>query len=666
MKRQGREQGSRSPLSGRRIALITAGILVLGILAAGGLSLAFSRTGAASPLERLGGVFSFYLLGQPPRVYGLEGEKNGSFFTIRPGDALEVTYRDEFILRGVASDSLAGSGIDVRIEGFEEKTALGVLFKGLSFVDRRTGERAEPGKAGSGEPARVSVLYNGREAAVFYIRASLTAQDFLRYARAAEDRKEKIHFLQQALALTPSDTEVRHELASEQEKAGRVDEAAAAYEEILKAKPADEAALTALVKIYLSRSAYDRVVSLCTRAVATNPKSAPAHAALALALQMQEKFDEAAKHYESALQLDPNNTSVRFRLGEVYDRMKKSGKAGEQYRRVLTGAPADRDAILALALTKLKAGDHDEAIYWYKAYLKQNPKSAAAWANLGLAYGGKGRGKEEIESYRKALALDPKNAVVLSNMALAYEKANQVREATDTWKKVLKVRPGDSGAASRLGELALREKRYREAASYFETALKESTRKGPLHTSAATAYAEMKQYGKAVEHYEKAIRNGVKDPEMHLAMATAYQQLGKNKEAEAAYGKAAASGASRDVLARVAAVHLREKRYDQAAKIYREMIRRFPGKGRSHAGLGDALYLKGDMDGAADAYRKAVRQDPREIGAWMGLGAVHERKGNLEEALKAYQRAWELNPDLSQAARKAREIRIRLLEKKQG
>jgi superkiller protein 3 len=232
----------------------------------------------------------------------------------------------------------------------------------------------------------------------------LTAQDFLRYARSARERTEKIRFLQQALALTPSDTEVRRELASEQEKAGRVDEAAAAYEEVLKVNPADETALMALARIYLSRNAYDRVVSLCTRAVTANPKSAPAHAALALAFQMQDKYEEAAKHYETALQLDPDNTSVRFRLGEVYDRMKKPGKAGEQYRRALTGAPADREAVLALALTKLKAGDHDEAIYWYKAYLKQNPKSAAAWANLGLAYGGKGRGKEEIESYRKALA----------------------------------------------------------------------------------------------------------------------------------------------------------------------------------------------------------------------------------------------------------------------
>ncbi len=63
---------------------------------------------------------------------------------------------------------------------------------------------------------------------------------------------------------------------------------------------------------------------------------------------------------------------------------------------------------------------------------------------------------------------------------------------------------------------------------------------------------------------------------------------------------------------------------------------------------------QGDLDGAVDAYKKAVRHDPAEDKAYLGLGAAYERKGNLEEALKAYQKAWEINPDLSQAARKAR------------
>jgi tetratricopeptide (TPR) repeat protein len=119
-------------------------------------------------------------------------------------------------------------------------------------------------------------------------------------------------------------------------------------------------------------------------------------------------------------------------------------------------------------------------------------------------------------------------------------------------------------------------------------------------------------------------------------------------------------------MAQVAAIHLQEKRYDRAADLYCEMIRRFPGKARSYAALGDVLSLKGDSDGAVNAYRNAVKQDPEEVTAWLGLGATYERKGALEDALKAYQRAWEINPDLSLAAKKAREIRVRILEKKQG
>ncbi len=134
MKTPGRETRNRSVLSARRIALVAAGILALGVLLAGALSLALSGGGAASPLERASGALSFYVLGHPPQVYALEGEKNGSFFTIRPGESLEVTYRDEFILRGVVSDSLMGRGIEVRIDGFEGKAALGSLFKGVTFV----------------------------------------------------------------------------------------------------------------------------------------------------------------------------------------------------------------------------------------------------------------------------------------------------------------------------------------------------------------------------------------------------------------------------------------------------------------------------------------------------------------------------------------------------
>ena len=45
---------------------------------------------------------------------------------------------------------------------------------------------------------------------------------------------------------------------------------------------------------------------------------------------------------------------------------------------------------LPLPIVYLKMKNYDEAIRWHQEVVKRQPKNAAAYANLGLAYGGKG------------------------------------------------------------------------------------------------------------------------------------------------------------------------------------------------------------------------------------------------------------------------------------
>jgi hypothetical protein len=77
------------------------------------------------------------------------------------------------------------------------------------------------------------------------------------------------------------------------------------------------------------------------------------------------------------------------------------------------------------------------------------------------------------------------------------------------------------------------------------------------------------------------------------------------------------------------------------------MIRRVSREGPVYAGLGDALYLKGDMDGAADAYRKAVRHDPGRSRPWLGLGAVQETEGESGKRPEGLPEGMGAQPDLS-------------------
>ncbi|HRS29558.1 MAG TPA: hypothetical protein P5255_14980, partial [Phycisphaerae bacterium] len=85
-----------------RVLLAAAMAAVLGV---GGLWLGFiagdPRHSPVFGLERIANALSFYLLGRPPHVYGLIGEKNGRVVRLAPSETFPVTFRDEFVFREV-------------------------------------------------------------------------------------------------------------------------------------------------------------------------------------------------------------------------------------------------------------------------------------------------------------------------------------------------------------------------------------------------------------------------------------------------------------------------------------------------------------------------------------------------------------------------------------
>ncbi|HKP14278.1 MAG TPA: tetratricopeptide repeat protein, partial [Blastocatellia bacterium] len=80
----------------------------------------------------------------------------------------------------------------------------------------------------------------------------------------------------------------------------------------------------------------------------------------------------------------------------------------------------DAERLYANAVRLHQAGDIENAIREYKAFLVLYPNTVEARSNLGAAYARLGRYEEAIEQYRQALALDARNTPVRFNLALAY------------------------------------------------------------------------------------------------------------------------------------------------------------------------------------------------------------------------------------------------------
>ena len=94
------------------------------------LSLAFQ-------MSRIKNTFSYYVLKEKPQFYYLDVEKNGQDMRIYRNDVLEITYRDEVVVKAVASDDLSGKYTYVRFEGLSSRSSdLGVLMKGIDFVNK--------------------------------------------------------------------------------------------------------------------------------------------------------------------------------------------------------------------------------------------------------------------------------------------------------------------------------------------------------------------------------------------------------------------------------------------------------------------------------------------------------------------------------------------------
>ncbi|HQB29862.1 MAG TPA: hypothetical protein PLO86_03790, partial [Syntrophales bacterium] len=117
----------------KRWKYAVAAAVVLVLLFSGGILVRWSAGGessAASLARRAWGTLTTVAAGRSPAFRSLEVEKNGETLRIGKDTALEITYRDEFVVLSVETDTFLSSGFSVDVEGAGEENDLRRLLKG--------------------------------------------------------------------------------------------------------------------------------------------------------------------------------------------------------------------------------------------------------------------------------------------------------------------------------------------------------------------------------------------------------------------------------------------------------------------------------------------------------------------------------------------------------
>ena len=177
-----------------------------------------------------------------------------------------------------------------------------------------------------------------------------------------------------------------------------------------------------------------------------NPDTWQGHNRIGQILFNQERFAEAAPHFERAVQLKPELAENYNLLGLVYCRIQRFEEGIAQYRKGLqlkaekpataqsVGAATMRFNLAnALALTGNTFSDFAQAA-------SDQGDTAAAEANTREA---NARFTEAIEQYEKALTIEPQHPAIHRNLGILLSRLGRNEEAIPHLRKVLQLVPNE-------------------------------------------------------------------------------------------------------------------------------------------------------------------------------------------------------------------------------
>jgi len=171
---------------------------------------------------------------------------------------------------------------------------------------------------------------------------------------------------------------------------------------------------------------------------------------LGVALGLGDRYDEAAAHFEKALQIDPNFYDGLVVMGVTRAHQGRLPEAIEYFRAAIRSQPDVPKARVQLAHA-LWQEKHDEAALEEMRRASQlAPKDPDILADLGLALGLAGRIPESIEQLHEALRLNPNSAETHNNLGLALLASGKARESIPEFEVALRLKPELKGAADNL------------------------------------------------------------------------------------------------------------------------------------------------------------------------------------------------------------------------
>lgn len=323
---------------------------------------------------------------------------------------------------------------------------------------------------------------------------------------------------------------------------------------------------------YRAAEQYASAIEAYKKALALDPSIGDAHYSLGYSYYLLKQYQNALPAFQEAVRLKPSESSRHYWLGATYFRLQRYQEALTSLQESLRLKPDDPYSHHWLGDVYAEGfKQYEKAILEYRESVRLQPDYAIAHNQLGLAYVELEQLEDALAAFKDAVRLKPREGLYHSNTGMTYVRMGMKEQALDTQRMLQTI---DTAKAKELGDYI---------AAIFPTEFEDkSLLSYAVLTEAVNPAAALPLYRRVLllkPNPEELART-------YCGMGDAYKALQKSQQAQLAY--------------------------QQAIRLYQQLIPRKPQEAHLHYFLGHAYLGLGQRERALQISRTLQRIDPKK------------------------------------------------------
>lgn len=429
-------------------------------------------------------------------------------------------------------------------------------------------------------------------------------------------------------------------------------------------------------------------------ACASKEKKLTAHLERAAEFEQKGQPKEALLELRSALQIDPKNAEVNFRIAEQLSKSGDFANAMFFYRETTRLDPERDDAALAEAKLVL-FDDTARADELVTKVLARDPKNALAYVRKSEVSLARNDSAGALQAALTATELDPNNGLAQMHLGIVHlarlreftikgeERPESVyREAEKAFKRATELFPAGHQARAELGRLyAIWEGHAAEAEAAYRSAIEvAATPEARANAAvAAVSYAravrntdllrfaieslvkatpanlaawddlaqleESREPGAGDAVYARLFAERPQDAQAHIRFAEFLVERGRTDDAYAHLEEQAAKGIEPGVvLEEMVMLRLRNREIEPARAVLERLVKEAPTSPRTERAKARLALAEGRVDEASEILRRYLGMEETADGQRL-LAMAELRRGSFPAAVAAVDRALQLDPE---------------------